>query len=90
MFCGPVGAQGQLQPLAIGGEQQPEPGGQAGPASALLGTLAALSHLTRLTSLTVHAGRLRSLEGGLEVSYTHSRDVLQALAPGLKQVGPLT
>jgi hypothetical protein len=75
------GAQGRMQSLAIGREPQPEPGGEAGPALALKGALAALSHLTRLTSLTVHA------LGGREECGAPARDVLRSLPPGLKQVG---
>jgi hypothetical protein len=78
--------QGRLQSLAISGEPQPEPGGQGGPASALLGCLAALSHLTRLTSLTMDALGLPSWQGGLGDRGAPARDVLRALPPGLKQV----
>jgi hypothetical protein len=81
-------AQGQLQSLAIGGGPLAELGGP--PATALLGALAALSHLTRLTSLTVHAGAsLSPQHGGLEGRGSSAWDVLRALPPGapLKQVG---
>jgi hypothetical protein len=80
-------AQGRLQSLAIGGGPQLEPGGRARPVSALLGALAALSHLTRLTSLTVDARELPSWRGGLGDRGALARDVLRALPPGLIQVG---
>jgi hypothetical protein len=77
-------AQGRLQSLAIDGEaQQPEPGGQAGLESKLLGALAALFQLTRLTSLTVNAEWLPHLEGDRGAPPR----VLRALPRGLKQVG---
>jgi hypothetical protein len=67
-------AQGQLKSQAISNGPQPEPGGQGGAASELLaglavlsqlGCLAAVSHLTRLTSLTVDASELPYWQGGL-------------------------
>jgi hypothetical protein len=87
-----AGVQGRLQSLAVGGEPQPEQGWNAGPwpARALLGALASLSHLTRLTSLTVHALNLwrPSSEGDPEGYYALAWDVLWSLPPGLKKVGP--
>jgi hypothetical protein len=79
--------QARLQSLAISGEPQPEPGGQqAGLAWALLGCLAALPRLTRLTSLTVDALG-PDWHGGLEGRGAPAWDVLRPLPPGLKQVG---
>jgi hypothetical protein len=83
----PLLAQGRLQSLAIGGGQQPELGGQGEPVSALLGALAALSHLTCLTSLTVDARELPDWEGGLGDRGALARDVLRALPPGLRKAG---
>jgi hypothetical protein len=63
------------------------PGGRTRPAPALLGGLAALSHLTRLTSLTVKAQELSVWCGGRGCA--SAWDVLRALPLGapLKQVG---
>jgi hypothetical protein len=83
----PLLAQGRLQSLAIGGDPQHEQDGRARPVSALLGCLAALSHLTRLTSLTVDAKELSCWEGGLGDGGALARDMLRALPPGLKKTG---
>ncbi len=83
-----VGAQlTQLQALSMRAANRVlGPDGRPAPASELLGGLPALSRLTRLTSLTVHA---RSPGPFTAVHGVPARAALRALPPGalLKKVG---
>ncbi len=85
-----MGAQlTQLASLSVVASEVMGPDGRPVPASELLGSLPALSRLTRLTSLKVE-GRPPAGQEGSANQGVPAGDVLRALPPGapLKQVGP--